>query len=114
MNPDLRKFQIFLIGLTGPVPTNLDEFSRHACLKGPRSPSPAERMPSETMGVRSSRTLDELPESVDENGLGKPLDLAMLEKNEGRGGSVGREEGGGRQERCYRAEWRRGREERNV
>ena len=71
-------------------------------------------MPSETMGVRYARTFDEPPEGIDENGLGKPLDLAMLEKNEGRGGSVGREEGGGRQERCYRAEWGRRREERNV
>ena len=66
------------------------------------------------MCIPKARSNDEPTENINENGFGQPPDLGFLVENKGRSGLVARQEGGGGQERCYRAQWGGGREERNM
>ena len=66
------------------------------------------------MCIPKTRSNDEPTENINENGFGQPPDLGFLMENKGRSSLEARQEGGGGQERCYRAQWGGGREERNV
>ena len=72
------ELQILLIGITDPVPTDLDQLPWNAYLKSPSGTSSSEGMSCEIPGILQTPCFDDLSESIDEKSTGEPCGPVLV------------------------------------
>ena len=66
------ELQILLIGITDPVPTDLDQLPWNAYLKSPSGTSSSKGMSCEIPGILQPPCFDNLPESIEDGTCESP------------------------------------------